>query len=103
MSDIDNGPVPLMATAARNFRIAVVVTRFPGVPVVARYLHRQRQWECLWGIFKGRLLRADKSDEGRWMEIGDVFGPLPDGTEVVAGEFDIAIRPATDAKADADV
>jgi hypothetical protein len=86
------GPVPLRATRACDYRIAVLVTSL-GLPVVARYAHQARCWDVLWGFCRGRTLRANAGDEGRWMEQGDIFGPLPDGTEVVVGEFDVTVRP----------
>ena len=76
------GPVPLTPRRRDCGRLAIVVSNL-GLPYVGRLVPDGRGlgWYGEWGVFRGKLLRADKDDEGRWLAEGDPL-ELGDGREV---------------------
>ena len=91
-------PVPLGPLTQHLGDIALVVTRFPGTPGIARLVRvsGKLHWEWIWGIFKGRYSRAHKDDEGRWWQPGDWLD-LGDGRAVFVedGRVDTRDAPAS--------
>lgn len=96
--DTDTGPVPLGPLTRHLGDIALVVTRFPGTPGIARLVRvsGRLEWEWLWGVFKGRYTRADKTDEGRWWQPDDWLD-ICNGKGVWVEDGRVVVRDVPDA------